>query len=157
MAIAWVIDDDSATCDVICAMLKELGYEARSFNKAREALANYRPGCADVVITDIRMPGIDGLELTRALKKKDPRVAIIVLTGFPSVEDAAEAIKLGAADYWAKPLRLEEIRLNLLRVLRARDLQARFHRNRVLTWLLIGSLPVWFLLGIFLALIVARS
>ncbi|MCZ7592566.1 MAG: response regulator [Kiritimatiellae bacterium] len=72
MAIAWVIDDDSATCDVICAMLKELGYEARSFNKAREALANYRPGCADVVITDIRMPGIDGLELTRALKKKRP-------------------------------------------------------------------------------------
>lgn len=152
----WVIDDDAATSDVLSAMLKQLGYETRAFTAARDALAAYKPGSAEIVISDVRMPDLDGLEFTRALKKKDPRVIIVVLTGFPSVEDAVEAIRLGAADYMTKPLSLEEMRLRLLRVLEARDLQDRFHRNRMLTWLLIGSLPVWFLLGIALALIVAK-
>lgn len=152
----WVIDDDAATSDVLSAMLKQLGYETRTFAAARDALAAYKPGVAEIVISDVRMPDLDGLEFTRALKKKDPRVIIVVLTGFPSVEDAVEAIRLGAADYMTKPLSLEEMRLRLLRVLEARDLQDRFHRNRMLTWLLIGSLPVWFLLGIALALIVAK-
>lgn len=157
MATVWVIDDESATLNVLSAMLQELGHEPRVFNQAREALAAYKPGSADVVMTDIRMPGLDGLEFTRALKEKDPRATIIILTGFPSVEDAVEAIKMGAADYMTKPFRLEEIRLRLLRVLEARDLADRFRRNRVLTWLLIGSLPVWFILGILLAFLVARS
>lgn len=157
MATVWVIDDESATSDVLAAMLQELGYETQVFNQAREALAAYKPGCADVIMTDIRMPGLDGLEFTRALKERDPRATIIILTGFPSVEDAVEAIKMGAADYMTKPFRIEEIRLRLLRVLEARDLQDRFRRNRMLTWLLIGSLPVWFILGILLAFLVARS
>jgi len=157
MATVWIIDDEQATSDVLGAMLQELGYEIRVFNQAREALAAYRPGVADVVMTDIRMPGLAGLEFTRAIREKDPRATLIVLTGFPSVEDAVEAIKMGAADYMTKPFRLEEIRLRLLRVLEARDLQDRFRRNRMLTWLLIGSLPVWFILGILLAFWVARS
>ncbi|HMP77222.1 MAG TPA: response regulator [Kiritimatiellia bacterium] len=157
MAMVWVIDDEAATSDVLAAMLQEIGYETRVFNQAREALAEYHRGCADVVMTDIRMPGLDGLEFTRALREKDPRATIIILTGFPSVEDAVEAIKMGAADYMTKPFRLEEVRLRLLRVLEARDLQDRFRRNRMLSWVLIGSLPVWFILGILLAFLIARS
>ena len=157
MAMIWVIDDESATSDVLAAMLQEIGYEARVFNQAREAIAAYKPGAADVLMTDIRMPGLDGLEFTRLIRDKDPKATIIILTGFPSVEDAVEAIKMGAADYMTKPFRLEEIRLRLLRVLEARDLQDRFRRNRILTWLLIGSLPVWFILGILLAFLAARS
>ena len=157
MATVWVIDDESATSDVLAAMLQEIGYDTRVFNQAREALAAYRHGCADVVMTDIRMPGLDGLEFTRALRERDPRATIIILTGFPSVEDAVEAIKMGAADYMTKPFRLEEVRLRLLRALEARDLQDRFRRNRILSWVLIGSLPVWFILGILLAFLIARS
>lgn len=157
MATVWVIDDEAATSDVLSAMLQEIGHETRVFNQAREALAHYKPGLADVVITDIRMPGMDGLEFTRAIKEKDPRATIIILTGFPSVEDAVEAIKMGASDYMTKPFRIEEIRLRLLRVLEARDLEMRFRRNRMLTWLLIGSLPVWFILGILIAYLLARS
>ncbi len=157
MATIWIIDDEAATSDVLSAMLQEIGHETRVFNDAREALAAYKPGAADVLMTDIRMPGLDGLELTRKIRARDPRATIIVLTGFPSVEDAVEAVKMGAADYMTKPFRLEEIRMRLLRVLEARDLEVRFRRNRILTWLLIGSLPVWFILGIFIAFIIARS
>jgi DNA-binding NtrC family response regulator len=157
MATIWIIDDEEATTDVLSAMLQEIGHDTRVFNQAREALAAYKPGAADVVITDIRMPGMDGLEFTRAIRAQDPRATVIVLTGFPSVEDAVQAVKMGAADYMTKPFRIEEIRLRLLRVLEARDLETRFRRNRVLTWLLIGSLPVWFILGIFMAYLIARS
>lgn len=157
MATIWVIDDETATSDVLSAMLQEIGYDVRVFNQAREALAAYKPGIADALMTDIRMPGMDGLELTRAIKEKDPRATIIILTGFPSVEDAVEAIKMGASDYMTKPFRIEEIRLRLLRVLEARDLELRFRRNRMLTWLLIGSLPVWFILGMLITYLIARS
>jgi two-component system response regulator PilR (NtrC family) len=157
MATIWIIDDDEAAVDVLSSMLQEIGHDTRIFLQAREALAAYKPGSADVLITDIRMPGMDGLEFTRAIRAQDPRATVIVLTGFPSAEDAVEAVKMGAADYISKPVRIEEIRLRLLRVLEARDLETRFRRNRALTWLLIGSLPVWFILGILVALIIARS
>lgn len=157
MATIWVIDDDPAIGDVLAATLQEIGHEPRVFTQAKDALAEYKPGCADVVMTDIRMPGMDGLEFTRKLIEKDPSATVVILTGFPSVEDAVEAIKIGAVDYMTKPFRLEEIRLRLLRVLEARDLSQRLRRNRILTWLLIGSLPVWFVLGILLALLLGRS
>lgn len=156
MARIWVIDDETATSDVLATMLTEIGHETRVFNDARQALEAYRPGIADIVMTDVRMPGMDGLELTRKLLAKDRHATIVILTGFPSIEDAVEAIKMGAADYMTKPFRLEEIRMRVLRVLEARDLNQRFRRNRILTWLLIGSLPVWFILGILLAFMIAR-
>ncbi|MCS6771499.1 MAG: response regulator [Kiritimatiellae bacterium] len=156
MATIWVIDDDPAIADLLASTLQEIGHDSRVFTNARDALAAYKPGAADVVMTDIRMPGMDGLELTRLLLAKDPKATIVILTGYPSVEDAVEAIKLGAMDYMTKPFRIEEIRLRLLRVLESRDLSERFRRNRALTWLLIGSLPVWFILGILLALVIAK-
>jgi DNA-binding NtrC family response regulator len=157
MAVLWVVDDEEPVGDVLSGMLHELGYDARVFTDARKALAEYRPGRVDAVIADVRMPGMDGLEFTRALREKDPKAVVMILTGFPSVEDAVEAIKMGASDYLTKPFRIEEIRMRVLRALEARDLHDRFRRNRTLTWALIGSLPVWFVLGILLALLVARG
>jgi len=156
MATIWVIDDEESVADVLCGMLQQLGYETRFFQDPRQALDAYQAGKADVVMTDIRMPTMDGLEFTRTLRARDPRAVVILITGFPSVSDAVEAIKMGAADYLTKPFRMEEIRLRVLRALEARDLEQRFRRNRALTWLLIGSLPVWFLLGLFLAFSVSR-
>lgn len=157
MATIWVVDDEEPVGDVLSGMLHELGYETQMFTNAREALAAYRPGRVDAVIVDVRMPGMDGLEFTRALREKDPRAVVIILTGYPSVEDAVEAIKMGALDYLTKPFRIEEIRLRVLRALEARDLSDRFRRNRTLAWVLIGSLPVWFFLGILLALLIGRG
>lgn len=156
MVSIWVVDDEESVADVLCGMLQQLGYETRFFSDPREALKQYQPGKADVVITDIRMPSMDGLEFTRSIRQRDPRAVVILITGFPSVSDAVEAIKMGAADYLTKPFRMEEIRMRVLRALEARDLEQRFRRNRALTWLLIGSLPVWFLLGLFLAFSVSR-
>lgn len=154
MATIWAVDDESTVCDVLGAMLQQLGYEVRIFQDSRELVAAYRPGVADMVLTDLRMPGLDGLGVVREVRKKDPRAVVMVLTGFPTVADGVEAIRLGAADYLTKPFRMEEIRVRLLRALEARDLQEGLRRSRMLVWMLIGSLPFWFILGLVLRLLI---
>ncbi len=150
MATIWVVDDEEPVREVLGAMLQQLGYETRLFPDAAALLNVFHPGQADLVLTDVRMPGMDGLALTRILREKDPKLAVVILTGFPSVDDAVEAIRLGATDYLTKPFRMEEIRLRLLRALETRELLQQVRRGRMLTWLLIGSMPFWFVLGLLL-------
>ncbi|MFH0909338.1 MAG: response regulator [bacterium] len=147
----WVVDDDDSVREVLTAMLSELGYEAKGYADPHEALTAYVAGCADVVITDLRMPKMSGLELTRALLLKDPEAIVMVLTGYPSIPDAVEAVKSGAMDFLSKPCRMEEIRIRMERALESRELQDRLKKTRSLTWVLIGSLPLWFVLGMVLA------
>jgi DNA-binding NtrC family response regulator len=147
----WVVDDDDSVREVLTAMLTELGHEARNFADPHEALTAYAPGATDIVITDLRMPKMSGLELTRALLVKDPEAVVLVLTGYPSIPDAVEAVKSGATDFLSKPCRMEEIRIRIERALESRELQAQLKKTRSLTWVLIGSLPLWFVLGMVLA------
>lgn len=148
MATIWVVDDEEPVREVLGAMLQQMGHETRLFSDAPVLLHDYQPGSADVVLTDFRMPGMDGLTLIRNLRAKDDRLVVMMLTGFPSVQDAVEAVRLGAADYLSKPFRMEEIRMRIARALEVRDLQVSLRRSRALAWLLIGSLPFWFGLGL---------
>lgn len=147
----WVVDDDNSVRGVLEAMIKELGYPVRAFDKAEDALGAFEKEAPDVVITDVRMPGMSGLDLTRTLLDIDPAVIVMILTGFPSIPDAVEAIRAGAKDFLSKPLRIEELRVRLDRALENRRLEARFKKARTVAWCLIASLPIWFILGILLA------
>jgi two-component system, NtrC family, nitrogen regulation response regulator GlnG len=147
----WVVDDEDAVRGVLEAMIRELGYQVRAFEKAQDVLDAMKDGSPDVVITDVRMPGMNGLELTRAMLEKDPGIIVMILTGFPSIPDAVETIRAGAVDFLSKPCRIEEIRIRLERALEGRRLQGRLRKARVVAWSLILSLPVWFVLGILLA------
>ncbi len=151
-ATVWVVDDDEAIRGVLGAMIKELGFEPKLFDTAEAALKAFKPGAADVVISDVRMPGMSGMDLTRAMIEKDPDVIVMILTGFPSIPDAVEAVQAGASDFLSKPCRIEEIRVRITRALENRTLQTRLRTTRLVTWILIGSLPLWFILGIILAI-----
>jgi DNA-binding NtrC family response regulator len=156
-ATVWIVDDDESIRGVLGAMIRELGYEVQTYEHAESALKAYRPGVADVVITDVRMPGMSGMDLTRALLEIDPDVIIMVLTGFPSIPDAVEAIRAGACDFLSKPCRIEEIRIRISRALENRAIHDRLHRTRMVTWGLVASLPVWFVLGILLAMFLIKT
>lgn len=147
----WVVDDDDSVRGVLEAMLKELGYTVTTYDKAEEALNAYRAAPPDVVVTDVRMPGMSGLDLTRAMLEADSRCIVMILTGFPSIPDAVEAIRAGATDFLSKPVRMEELRVRMERALESRVLQGRLSKTRVLAWSLILSLPLWFVLGVVLA------
>lgn len=110
-----VIDDDAAVVDVIRAALRHDGIEAAGFPSAHAFLA--APGEPyDLVLCDLQMPGMTGLELLLEVRRKDSRSRFVIITGEGSVPTAVEAMKKGATDFLAKPLRLEEIRM-LVRLL----------------------------------------
>lgn len=150
-ATVWVVDDDHSVRGVLEAMVKELGYNVHVYEKAEEALAAFDKGSPDVVITDVRMPGMSGLDLTRAILERDAGVIVMILTGYPSIPDAVEAIRAGAKDFLSKPCRIEELRVRLDSALENQRLGTRLKKARVLAWALIVSLPLWFVLGILLA------
>jgi DNA-binding NtrC family response regulator len=149
----WVVDDEDAVRDVLESMIKQLGYQVRTFSTAEEALSAYKQSEAspDLVITDVRLPGMSGMDLTRAILDVDPEAILIILTAYPSIPDAVESIRNGAIDFLSKPCRIEELRIRLEHAWESRDLQARLKKTRMIAWGLIASLPIWFVLGILLA------
>lgn len=150
-ATVWVVDDDQSVLDVLGAMLRQLGYQVELFEKAETVLDRYADRPPDLVLADLRMPGMSGLELTRAIVEKDPQAIIMILTGYPSIPDAVEAIRIGATDFISKPSTIGEIHVRIERALANRRLERRLKRTRQLLWLLVESLPAWIILGMVLA------
>jgi two-component system, NtrC family, response regulator AtoC len=106
-----IVDDERTLGRAIKAFLEASGYEAelvQSAEQALELLERLRP---DVVFTDVKLPGLSGIELLRHVREFDPAIAVVVMTAFGTIEGAVEAVKLGAFDYVKKPLDLEELKL----------------------------------------------
>ncbi len=150
MARIWIVDDDEAVRDLMGDLVADMGHEIRLFAYPKELLDAYHPRAADAIITDVRMQSLDGRELTKALLEKDPSALILILTGYPSINDAVELIRMGAVDYLQKPVRAEEIKVRIDRALQSRDIMKRFYKNRSLTWILICAIPLLVLLGVVL-------
>ena len=107
-----VIDDEQGILDVVSRFAQRAGYEAITFSNGRDAIAQMQTRRADLVMVDLRMPDVGGLDVLRAIRDIDPRCQAVLMTGYASVETAVEAIKLGATDYLSKPLdfaRLEQM------------------------------------------------
>lgn len=132
-------------------MVKKWGYRPIVAGNGREALEEFRRGDVDVVLTDLKMPEMDGITLLKEIKARERRAVVIVLTGHPSVDSAIAAIKEGAFDYLVKPIDLEELRVKIGRSLERRQLLKSLVFVRRLNWALIFLIPLWLLLGIVIA------
>ncbi|MCY1056052.1 sigma-54 dependent transcriptional regulator [Nannocystis sp. SCPEA4] len=107
-----LVDDEPNLRKVLGALLKQLGFEVHAENDGAAALARVRaapPGTFDVVITDLRMPNLDGMGLLKALQVHEPGLPVILLTAHGSIDSAVEAVKLGAFDYLEKPFDKDQI------------------------------------------------
>ncbi|HYT73269.1 MAG TPA: sigma-54 dependent transcriptional regulator [Vicinamibacterales bacterium] len=107
-----VIDDEQGILDVVSRFAQRAGYEAITCSNGRDAIVQLQARKADLVLVDLRMPDVGGLDVLRAIRDIDPRCQAILMTGYASVDTAVEAIKLGAMDYLSKPLdfaRLEQL------------------------------------------------
>ncbi len=128
-----VVDDDTASREAVAEALRAEGYTVETAAGGRAALALCRERIFDVVVSDIRMPDLDGLSLLRGLRETHPQLSVILMTAFGTVEAALEAIKQGAYDYVSKPLRLDELLLTVRRALAHRRLiQENLEFRRVL-------------------------
>lgn len=124
-----IVDDERDMREFLEIMLRKEGYEARAMENARLALEYCARNPVDLVISDIRMPGMDGVDFLKALKELDPDILVIMITAYASVDTAIEAMKCGAYDYFTKPFNIDEIKLNIKKALKARTLETE---NRLL-------------------------
>jgi DNA-binding NtrC family response regulator len=147
----WVVDDDDSVRDLLGLMLRDLGYDVRLFGNGRDVLAQYDTETPDLLIVDVRMPEMSGMDLTRSVLEKNPQALVIILTGYPSIEDAVEAIQIGASDYLSKPFNKAQIQVRVERLLGKRNLQTRLNRTRLATRTLVETLPIWIILGMLAA------
>jgi two-component system, response regulator FlrC len=104
-----VVDDDPGMRDGMALSLKRAGFITEQAKSGEEALRMTRPGAFDAVVTDLRMMGIDGLQLTARLKALDPVLPVLLVTAFGSLDTAREAMRLGAFDYLSKPFSPDEL------------------------------------------------
>ena len=118
-----VVDDEKDMREFLEIMLRKEGYDCRSFPSGSAALEWLRENRFDLVITDVRMPGMGGVDFLKAAKELDPDVPVMMITAYASVDTAIEAMKAGAYDYFIKPFNVEEIKLNIRNALGYRDLK----------------------------------
>jgi DNA-binding NtrC family response regulator len=122
MACVCVIDDQAMMRDSLASTLKAQDHKVYSFDNAQEALTDIRQRQYDVVISDLRLPGMDGVELLREMRRLGLDVPVVLMTAYASVATAVEAMKLGAFDYIQKPFNPEEIAILIERAVRERQL-----------------------------------
>jgi two-component system response regulator HydG len=119
-----VVDDDRDMCSVVVDGLADRGYEAVGVSSSTEALGKLGEPF-DVVVTDLRMPGVDGLELVAQSRKIAPTRPVIVMTAFSAVDTAVESIRRGAYHYLTKPFKLDELELFIGRAIEEAKLRTR--------------------------------
>jgi DNA-binding NtrC family response regulator len=125
-----VVDDDESLRRVTQVQLEQSGYEVAAAADGNEALAVLERFPADMVITDLKMPGMSGLDLLKRIRAETPEIVVIMVTAFGTIENAVEAMRAGAYDYITKPVQIEELRMTVSRALEHLDLQEEVRNLR---------------------------
>jgi diguanylate cyclase (GGDEF)-like protein len=129
-----VVDDDEMLRELVVECIREEGYVVDVCGDGADALKRNEEARYDLIITDMRLPSLDGLSLIRKLKSKNSSTDVIVITGYGSIENAVECMKAGALEYLIKPFTIDQIVVSVhkaleLRELRRRALESEFYRE----------------------------
>ncbi len=124
-----IVDDEESARRLCQEILKAAGFLTQTAESAARALQVLESGPVDMVLTDVRMPGLDGIALLKIIREKYPETDVVVMTGYGSVPAAVEAIKLGAYEYLTKPFEVENLQRIFRRLVEKRELTAE---NRLL-------------------------
>jgi DNA-binding NtrC family response regulator len=104
-----IVDDDEVVRRSYLRSLQSVDCNVAAASDGEEALQTMEKNTFDVVLLDLRMPGRDGMSVLRAIKQKWPESEVVIITGYPTVDSAKEAVRLGACDYVAKPVGPQEV------------------------------------------------
>jgi DNA-binding NtrC family response regulator len=124
-----IVDDEDATRQLCRDIASEIGLEVRTASTTDEALEILEQSPVDIVVTDLRVPQLGGLELLKNIGSNQPNTSVMVLTQYGTIETAIAATRLGARDYVTKPFHIEELRAKIERLVQSVELD---HENRVL-------------------------
>ncbi|HUG53194.1 MAG TPA: sigma-54 dependent transcriptional regulator, partial [Vicinamibacteria bacterium] len=141
-----VVEDEAYVRESLCEMLRDRGYEVAAAGTVEEAAARLARAPVDVVLTDFRLPGGDGLELVRRAREAAPDVPVVVLTGQGTISSAGECLKGGARDYLLKPADPEALEVALERAMASRALRREVQYLRTAARhdvAAVGESPAW--------------
>jgi len=124
-----VVDDEPAQRELVRGFLRKQGFDVAEAGGGREAVARFKQEPFDLVLTDMRMPDLSGLDVLEAVRSMSPETAVMIVTAYGTIETAVSAVKAGAADYLTKPLNLDEL---LHRIHRVRERHQLVAENREL-------------------------
>ena len=117
-----VVDDDREICEFMETFLAKDGFEVDSLSDPEMAAETVKDGAYHLVVLDLMMPKIDGIDVLKQIRKVDSDVAVVIFTGYPSLDTAVQSMKLDAVDYLKKPFNPDEFREVLDRVMRKKGL-----------------------------------
>ena len=127
-----IVDDDRAICDYMETFLVKDGFDVQTVGDPTLAEEVVRGGGFHLIVLDLMMPKLDGIEVLRRIRKIDSDIAVVMFTGFPNLESAVASMKLDAVDYIKKPINVDEFREVVARVMRkkglARTPEEQLHR-----------------------------
>ena len=126
-----VIDDEQNMCDMLTKFLQSSGYSCESTTDPAKALEVLKGNGFELVISDIKMAGIDGLQLLSEIHKIDPELDTIMMTGYTSIYTYSDIIKAGAADFITKPFQLPELKAKIERIDRERKMQTQLQELNI--------------------------
>jgi DNA-binding NtrC family response regulator len=117
-----LIDNEEGLCRMMEAVLQDNGYAVKSYTRSFQAIEDFNPSDWDLVVSDIKMPGMDGLEVLQRIKAKAPQIPVIMITAFATVEMSIQALRRGAYDMLTKPFEPEELLYRVKNALTTTDL-----------------------------------
>lgn len=125
-----IVEDEAPMCELLTAFFLEKSYSVSTANDCEQAIARLEERDYALVITDIKLPGMSGLELLARIRVDWPEVGVIIMTAFSSISSAVEAMKLGAEDYIGKPFQLDELAITVEKALERRSLRREVRELR---------------------------
>jgi DNA-binding NtrC family response regulator len=125
MARILIVDDEPKLGRVLVEMLEGAGHEVTRAGGGREALVQIGAQAPDIVLTDLRMPEVDGMAVLRETKQRSPGTDVVIMTAHATAQNAVDAMKQGAVDYLIKPFAMDELRMRIGRIVDRRALSAR--------------------------------
>ena len=117
------VDDEVGFLETICKRMKKRNIKVHGVESGEEALAFLDKDSVDIIVLDVRMKGMDGIQTLEEIKKKHPLIEVIMLTGHASVEVAIQGMELGAFDYLMKPMNIDELLYKLQDAYKKKNIQ----------------------------------
>jgi len=146
-----IVEDEEDILSVFSDQLRLWGYNPIIARNGNEGFAKFNSTPIDIVITDIKMPEMDGLSLLQQVKQIDKNAIVFMVTGYPSIDSAITSIRQGAFDYLIKPINIDELKVKIEKGLQQIQLLRSLTIWKGINWSLIVSVPIWLILGIILA------
>jgi two-component system response regulator (stage 0 sporulation protein F) len=115
--VILIVDDEEGLREGLSKLLESEGYAVLSAESGEQALQILQQSHIDLVLTDMRMPGMDGIELLKKIRERHPNVGVIILTGYGQIESYIEAMNFGAIEYVSKPFKVNELKFIVNKVL----------------------------------------